>query len=76
MSMRIVEPEEGVMLHFWTTFHANHTQTIIGTASFLYLNPFHKTLTLIIVPLHRNLCYHCTIQSDLSLSVRYNLLQV
>ena len=36
----------------------------------------HKALTLILVPIHRDLCYHCTIWSDLSLSVRYNLLQV
>ena len=36
----------------------------------------HKVLTLIIVPLYRNLLYPCTIQSDSSLSVQYNLLQV
>ena len=37
--MRIVEPEEGVMLRFRTIYFAYHTQTIIGTASFFYLDP-------------------------------------
>ena len=36
----------------------------------------HKVLTLILVPLYRDLCYHCMIWSDSSLSVQYNLLQV
>ena len=44
--------------------------------SFLLSWSLHQALALILVLLHRNLCYHCTIWSDLSLLVRYNLLQV
>ena len=44
--------------------------------TFLLSWSLHKGLTLILVPLHRDLCYHCTIWSNSSLSVWYNLLQV
>ena len=57
-------------------FHTHHMQIIIGTAPFFLSGSLHEALTLILVLLHHNLCYHCTIWSGSSLSVRYNLLRV
>ena len=57
-------------------FNTYHTQTIIGTASFLYLNPSTKALSLILYDYISNLPYHCTIQSLFDSLVWYNLLQV
>ena len=45
-------------------FHTYYMQIIIGTASFFYLDPFMKALTLIIVLLHCDLLY--LVQSDLT----------
>ena len=66
----------GPIVMFLDYSYTYHTQIIIGTASFSLSQSLHKALTLTLVPLHHDLCYHCTIQSDSSLSVRYNLLQV
>ena len=38
-------------------FHTYYMQISIGTASFFYLDPFTKALTLIIVLLHCDLLY-------------------
>ena len=70
------EDEYPNMLRFLDYLYAYHTQTIMGTASFLYLQSIHKVLTLIFVLLYRDSCYHCTIWSRLSTSVWYNLLWV
>ena len=53
-----------------------HTQTIIGTALFLYLNPFTKAMSPILYDYILNLLYHCMIQSLSDPLVWYNLLQV
>ena len=42
-------------------FYTYHTQTNTGTASFLYLDPLTKAMSLIIVLLHRDPCYLYTI---------------
>ena len=55
--------------------YASHTQTYLDCI-FSLSRSLHKALTPILVPLHHNLCHHCTIWSDSSLSVQYNLLQV
>ena len=41
--------------------YATHTQIIIGTAPFLFLDPFIKVLSLILYYFISNLSYHCTI---------------
>ena len=62
--MQIVEPEEGVMLHFQDYFYTYLTQTNIGTALFPLSRSFHLG----------NDSYHCTITSQSLLScVQYDL---
>ena len=56
--------------------YAYHMQTIIGTASFPYLDTSIQALSLILYNYIVNLSYHCTIQSLSDPLVRYNLLQV
>ena len=68
--------EDCDMCYVLDYFYATHTQTIIETASFPLSWSSHEALTLIIVLLHRDPCYHCMIWSSSSSSVRYNLPQV
>ena len=78
--------EDAVAVTLSDYLYASHTQTNSDClVSFLSSRSFHKALTAIIVLLHRDLLYHCTIRSDssipypctiTSLSVRYNLLLV
>ena len=66
--MRIVEPEEGVMLRFQTIYTPS-TCRLTWTALFPFSISIHSSgVTLIPVLLHRDLSYHCTIQSDSSIS--------
>ena len=46
--------------------NAYYMQTITGTASFLYLNPSMKVLSLVLYNYILNLPYLCTIQSPLN----------
>ena len=57
-------------------FNTYHTQIIIGTALFLYLDPSIKALSLILYNYILDLFYHCMIQSPSDPLVQYDLLQV
>ena len=53
--------QEEVLRDVTNYFYTYHTQTIIGTASFPYLDPFTKALYLILYNYILDLPYHCTI---------------
>ena len=59
----------GLLLHH---LYADYNWDCIASLSW----SLHKVLTLILVLLHCDPCYHCTIWSSSSSSVWYNLLQV
>ena len=46
---------------FLDYFNTYHTQTNTGTASFLYLDPLTKVMSLILYYYILDLSYHCTI---------------
>ena len=53
--------KRGGNVMFSDYFNAYHTQTNTGTASFLYLDPLTKAMSLILYYYILDLSYHCTI---------------